>query len=184
MSKQTNSYEKYFENNQDIILNPTIRTIITSNTYLQNFKKLVYYSLPSEINARVHESYYHLLKYKNESIESLALRVRETKMYKESELLANFDYKTLINNSTQEELINFINTFNSYVKENIYFNKQKTNLQYPGDIEKFFKKWSEIFYKKGTNMQYKLSNIIREIKRNNPDVLDEGLFYIDSDFFD
>jgi hypothetical protein len=156
-------YKKNFQTTNSRIVNQINKLYVPHNNYITNFSNLVYLSLPEEINARVNELYFKMVKYKKESPAEILKKIKNTKQWEDSEKLLNFKSSEILENVEHEELQNFITSFNRNIEKKLELSPTQFGLVYPTEPARFFKKWEKIFKTAGKKLQDKLNKIIFEV---------------------
>ena len=131
--------------------------------FIQDISYLMYLSFDQEINARVSETYIILMDSKITDNKILLNQLKTLNLWKYSNDLINFDYKTY--NIDYSELFNFLVEFNTSISNK--YNKLNYNLYKIPNSKKdcidIVKKWIQLFKKKGKYLQRKLIKIIDEV---------------------
>ncbi len=111
----------------------------------KEFLDVFYLNLPEEQDARIHQLYHELLKYKTSKLLDMVNIMKGLKSFKDFERIRNF--KNNFKEIPLEIKREFVNDFHNILQNN----KEKSPLNnlevnYPKDVDKFFEYWTNQFH--------------------------------------
>lgn len=181
------------------------RTKKQSETPFISFRYAIYFSLDSELNARVAQLYPYLMKFATIRRDILEIKLKESDIWRKYQSLSNDNQKIikkyLLNKIGMTATLKLINDFNNelknvvddYNKELIKNNKTPINFKKyefslkeinSNNIDEYFKKWYKIIKSSLTKHKNKLYSIIDEVIKDNNVIMEGYIYRLDSDDFD
>ena len=188
-----------------LINNALNRTKNQSKTPFVSFRYAIYFSLDSELNARIAQLYPYLMKFATIRRDILEIELKESDIWRKYQSLLGDNEKIIKNylidrmgldatlkliNDFNKELKNVIDDYNKDLEKNnkspIDFQKYKFSLKEIdlNNIDEYFEKWYKIIKSSLTKHKNKLYSIIDEVIKDNNIIMEGYIYRLDSDDFE
>ena len=129
------------------------------------FTDVFYLNLSEEQNARLHEVGVRSKEVVDKSVDETIVYLEKFPMYRDFTKMATFDFENIIKTVPYNIKSTFVYEFNRLIE--LYskdLNLSKNEVNYPKNVDGFFKFWGDKFIKNGNNLRMETIKIIRKTK--------------------